>query len=136
MGKNDGVYMERMCPQGTESVRIAADQDWYLDRCLKPQEYVQVPDHEKPLQGCPRDCGSCSWHTGALNLPVFSITNDCNLDCPKCFTYNRPDKKYYKSVPEVKKILGHVKKRNKGLQLINLTGGEPGNVRNLVEKPV
>ncbi|MDD5492776.1 MAG: radical SAM protein, partial [bacterium] len=116
---------ERMCSQGLNSIKITGDYDWYINRVLTPQEYIPARIDNKHLKGCPFDCGPCAWHTGALNLPVFSITNDCNLDCPKCFTYNRPDKKYYKSVPEVKKILGHIRKKNKDLQLINLTGGEP-----------
>ena len=58
-------------------------------------------------------------------MPVFSITNDCNLNCPICFTYNRPDKKYYKTVEETKRIIGHIVAKSGGVQLINLTGGEP-----------
>ncbi|MFZ5950975.1 MAG: radical SAM protein, partial [Candidatus Rifleibacteriota bacterium] len=76
-------------------------------------------------QGCPLDCGPCEWHVSGLSLPVFSITNDCNLNCPKCFTFNRPDQRYYKTVEETKAIIDHIVKASDGVQLINLTGGEP-----------
>ena len=42
--------------------------------------------------GCPYDCGPCAFHEGSCNLPVFSVTNACDLRCPICFTYNREDK--------------------------------------------
>ncbi len=68
---------------------------------------------------------------------MFSITNDCNLDCPKCFTFNRPDQRYFKSLEETRQIIRNcidqvnrqidrrVDRLPRGLQLINLTGGEP-----------
>ncbi|MDD5492339.1 MAG: hypothetical protein PHV60_06640, partial [bacterium] len=77
MGKNDGVYLERMCSQGLNSIKITGDYDWYINRVLTPQEYIPARIDNKHLKGCPFDCGPCAWHTGALNLPVFSITNDC-----------------------------------------------------------
>jgi hypothetical protein len=121
-----GVFFERVCAQhGHERVRIAADPKWYRQRMAWPQKAETPVQTCVSAKGCPQDCGLCQWHTGRLHLPVFSITNDCNLDCPICFTYNRPDKKYYKSVTDVQKIVQHVIEHSGGVQLINLTGGEP-----------
>lgn len=122
----DGVYLERMCPvHGTERVRIAADAAWYAARTASPRRSHEIRGRLPSKRGCPFDCGPCEWHTGGLRLPVFSITNDCNLNCPICFTHNRPDRKYYKTPDETRRIIGHIIDRSGGIQLINLTGGEP-----------
>ena len=52
-----------------------------------------------------RDCGPCASHANACHLPVFSITNACNMDCPICFTYNRPDRKYFLSRENLRLLL-------------------------------
>jgi 7,8-dihydro-6-hydroxymethylpterin dimethyltransferase len=125
MARPEGVFLERMCEREVRSVKIASDYKWYLERTALPKN-IHRKEESKPIKdGCPKDCGLCQSHAGELHLPVFSITNDCNLDCPKCFTYNRPDKKYYKSISETKKILENIKRQNPNIELINLTGGEP-----------
>lgn len=121
-----GVFMERVCDKaGHKSTKIAASQEWYSKRLQAPHNIEPVEKTNPSKDGCPLDCGICSWHTTALHLPVFSITNDCNLDCPKCFTYNRSDKKYYKSLEDTQKILANIKQMQPDIQLINITGGEP-----------
>jgi uncharacterized radical SAM superfamily Fe-S cluster-containing enzyme len=124
--RDTGVFMERMCPvYGVESVKIAKSPQWYMERTGRPRWVHAIKDRVPSRKGCPFDCGPCQWHTGGIHLPVFSITNDCNLNCPICFTYNRPDRKYYMSVDETKRIINHIVEKSGGVQLINLTGGEP-----------
>jgi uncharacterized radical SAM superfamily Fe-S cluster-containing enzyme len=126
VSNQQGVFLERICAQtGTQRSKLAADPAWYRQRLdyLPPLSQVNSPLPAK--LGCPLDCGPCQWHSNRLRLPIFSITNDCNLDCPKCFTYNRPDKKYFKDVEDTKKIINHIINATAGVQLINLTGGEP-----------
>ncbi len=120
------MFMERMCPElGTQSVKIVSDYNWYIERMNGPMN-VETPDNAKKFnQGCPLDCGPCECHSAPVHLPVFSITNDCNLNCKICFTHNRPDKKYYKSVQDTKKIIEYITNHAGYLDLINLTGGEP-----------
>jgi uncharacterized radical SAM superfamily Fe-S cluster-containing enzyme len=130
--RESGVFMERLCPErGAISTRIAKDPEWYAARTAVPRRAVSHVPCQPSVKGCPFDCGPCEWHTGGLHLPVFSITNDCNLDCPICFTHNRADCRYYKTVEETRQIVSHIVERAErtkqggGLQLINLTGGEP-----------
>lgn len=126
VARPDGVFMVRVCPQqGGVETRIAADAEWYKERTAAPRKASKQAHCIPSKKGCPFDCGPCEWHSGDLHLPVFSITNDCNLDCPICFTHNRPDRKYYKSIAETRQIIGHIVERTGGIQLINLTGGEP-----------
>lgn len=126
VSRDGKVYLERMCPQlGVQSVIIAADDAWYRERMHLHTTFPEPKVKKDAVQGCPKDCGICEWHSNAITLPIFSITNDCNLDCPKCFTYNRQDAKYYKSVEETKQIIGEIVRQSGGVQVINLTGGEP-----------
>ena len=121
------VYQERLCPKcGMSRVRIADGVEWYLNRAAttvncKP---ARQAGHEV-REGCPKDCGPCAFHANACHLPVFSVTNACNLDCPICFTYNRPDRKYFMAREELKSLLDKLIARTGPLDLMNITGGEP-----------
>ena len=134
VSRNGSVYLDRLCPaKGKQSTIIARSLEWYLERVLAGLS-ATYPKEPKPSQkGCPHDCGLCERHTNKALLPIFSITNDCNLDCPKCFTYNRQDKKYYKSVEETRQILEKLVAKNDNIQYIDLTGGEPTLHPNLFE---
>jgi 7,8-dihydro-6-hydroxymethylpterin dimethyltransferase len=126
--EEDGaVYQERLCPTcGPARARLADRVEWYLQRTAftvrcKP---ARIPGH--PVQqGCPLDCGPCAFHANACRLPVFSVTNLCNLDCPICFTYNRPDRRYHMSREELRPLLDRLIERAGPFDLINVTGGEP-----------
>jgi uncharacterized radical SAM superfamily Fe-S cluster-containing enzyme len=74
---------------------------------------------------CPTSCGPCSFHGQACHLPVFSITNACDLRCPICFTYNRPDRTWFMSPEELDRQLDFVLASTGGVDLVNVTGGEP-----------
>ena len=123
---DNAIYMERICEKsGPQRIKIAADAQWYRHRTTAIPKISHVKKINLAAAGCPFDCGICQWHANGLRLPIFSITNACNLDCPKCFTYNRPDKIYFKSVTETQDIIRHIIAQSSGIQLINLTGGEP-----------
>ena len=121
------VYQERLCPKcGPNRARIADGVEWYLDRAAttvrcKP---ARLPGNEI-RRGCPHDCGPCAFHANACHLPVFSVTNACNLDCPICFTYNRPDRKYFMTREELRSLLDKLIARAGPFDLMNITGGEP-----------
>jgi uncharacterized radical SAM superfamily Fe-S cluster-containing enzyme len=118
--------MERICPvNGTAAVRIAKEHGWYRERMAEPLPMESMPDSARMTRGCPLDCGPCQSHTARMHLPVVSVTNLCNLDCPICFTYNRPDRAYSKSPAEMQTILDHLTTAMGKLELINITGGEP-----------
>lgn len=121
------VWQQSLCPNcQNEPALLAADKDWYLDHVLQ-----SFPDHA-PLKcarpsrrGCPHDCGPCAWHASPCQLPVVSVTNACNLQCPICFTYNRPDRIYHMSVEEFQRTVEWIVESSGPVDLINVTGGEP-----------
>jgi 7,8-dihydro-6-hydroxymethylpterin dimethyltransferase len=125
--ENGAVYQERLCHRcGATRARIADDVSWYLKRSAetvqcKPSRLAGTP----VKAGCPNDCGPCTAHANACHLPVFSVTNACNMDCPICFTYNRADRKYFMSRAELRDLLDKLIARVGPVDLINITGGEP-----------
>lgn len=134
VSRDSKVYLERMCPiLGVQSVIIASDFEWYNDRMHQYKTFPEPKVRKESKLGCPKDCGLCQWHSNSIIRPCFSITNDCNLDCPKCFTFNRKNTKYYITVDETKKIINEIIKQSGGVQLINISGGEPTLHPNLFE---
>ncbi len=126
--EEDGaVFQERLCPTcGPSRARIADDVNWYLQRSATT---VRCKPARQPglsvTTGCPHDCGPCQFHANACHLPVFSVTNACNMNCPICFTYNRADQKYFMSRAELRLLLDRLIARAGPFDLINITGGEP-----------
>jgi uncharacterized radical SAM superfamily Fe-S cluster-containing enzyme len=126
--EEDGVvYQERLCPRcGSARARLADDVEWYLARSATMVRCKPGLLPGRPVtEGCPRDCGPCSAHVNACHLPVFSVTNACNMDCPICFTYNRADQEFFMSREELRGLLDKLIARVGSLDLINITGGEP-----------
>jgi 7,8-dihydro-6-hydroxymethylpterin dimethyltransferase len=120
------VFLERRCPEhGTSRAKIADSLEWYMD-------VMQLPPGGRPPRlvrtatgPCPESCGPCEMHAQVCQLPVFSITNACNLRCPICFTYNREDRLYFMSRDEFARHLDFVVAAPAGGDLVNITGGEP-----------
>jgi len=125
--RNGGVFQVNLCPQcGENEAHIAESFKWYTENIRKPvrSRSFNIPSH--PIsKGCPFDCGPCILHAGACNLPVFSITNACDLNCPICFTYNRPDRLYNMERKEMAVLLDRLLERSGPVDLVNITGGEP-----------
>lgn len=121
------VWQESLCAKCSNTpVLIASDENWYLDHVLKPMpDRSPVRGAHPPRHGCPHDCGPCTWHASACQLPVVSITNACNLRCPICFTYNRDDVIYHMPVPEMQRTVAWIVESAGSVDLINVTGGEP-----------
>ncbi len=121
------VYQERLCPKcGSARARLADEVSWYLSRSATTvQCKSSLLPGEAVRAGCPYDCGPCAAHANACHLPVFSVTNACNMDCPICFTYNRADQKYHMSRAELRTLLDKLLARVGSVDLINITGGEP-----------
>jgi uncharacterized radical SAM superfamily Fe-S cluster-containing enzyme len=121
-----GVFLERFCPEhGTSRALVAETLAWYL-AALQAPSAARPPARTIPRTGeCCTSCGPCSFHAQACHLPVFSITNACDLRCPICFTYNRPDRAWFMSPEELDRHLDFVLASTGGVDLVNVTGGEP-----------
>ncbi|HOX45444.1 MAG TPA: radical SAM protein [Myxococcota bacterium] len=121
-----GVWLERLCPEhGPARARVAESLAWFQDALRAPMA-PRPPAQARPRSaGCPESCGPCSFHAQACHLPVFSITNACDLRCPICFTYNRADRLYFMPPEEFQRQIEFVVRATGGTHLVNVTGGEP-----------
>jgi hypothetical protein len=125
--RSGSVWQQSLCPTcDTQPALLAADQEWYL-RHVPPRfpDRAPVKGARPPRAGCPHDCGPCTWHATPCQLPIFSVTNACNLNCPICFTYNRNDSPWQMSLDEVRRTVDGILESSGPVDLINVTGGEP-----------
>lgn len=125
--QDDHVFQESLCPVcPPATARIADSLAWYQERMRQGTSTRPWRVPCQPVRsGCPHDCGPCQAHASPCHLPVFSITNVCNMQCPICFTYNRPDLRYFMSREEIRSLLDKLIERTGELDLVNITGGEP-----------
>jgi hypothetical protein len=121
------VWQQSLCPTcESRPALIAGDADWYLQNVLRGMPDRSPLKCAHPLEkGCPHDCGPCAWHASPCHLPVVSVTNACNMRCPICFTYNRPDRLYHMPVAEMRRTVDWVIESSGPVDVINVTGGEP-----------
>lgn len=127
MFRGNQVWQESLCPTcQNKPALIAADKEWYLAHVLKEHlDRAPLKCSQPSRKGCPYDCGPCAWHASPCQLPVVSVTNACELRCPICFTYNRPDQLYFMEPDEFGRIVDWIVESSGPVDLINVTGGEP-----------
>lgn len=125
--RDSSVCQESLCPDcQSEPALIAGEQECYLKHVLGHfPNRAPLRGAHPPKAGCPHDCGPCTWHATPCQLPIFSVTNTCNLNCPICFTYNRNDRAWHMSLGELRGTLDWILESSGPVDLINITGGEP-----------
>jgi uncharacterized radical SAM superfamily Fe-S cluster-containing enzyme len=126
--EDGGVWMLKSCPtHGGERVLMSDDIDYYR-RCrevfLKPPEMPQV--FNTPVRwGCPYDCGLCSDHQQHSCLTLVELTDACNLRCPICYAASGPERKTFRSLAEIERMLDAVVRNEGEPDVVQLSGGEP-----------
>src|SRR5580704_2620314 len=123
-----GVYLLKACPvHGPERILMADDVDYYR-RCreifLKPPE---MPNHyNTPVKwGCPYDCGLCTDHEQHSCLTLIEIADHCNLSCPICYSSSGPERKEFRTLDQIEKMLDAVVRNEREPDVIQISGGEP-----------
>jgi len=126
IARGQKVFLQRHCPtHGIAEALIAGDLSWYLDAMAMPVAKSAPPKvHAEKSAACPQACGPCLFHGQRCHLPVIPITNACNLRCPICFGYNRADP-YFMPPSEFAERLDFLLDATGGVDLVNITGGEP-----------
>ncbi len=126
VARGQRVYLQRHCPHhGKSEALVAGDLSWYLE--AMSQEVAARPPAKVrtgKTADCPDACGPCLFHGQRCHLPVIPITNACNLRCPICFGYNRSDP-YFMPPADFARRLDFLLEATGGVDLVNITGGEP-----------
>ena len=122
---DDAVYSLKFCKEhGQEEVVIYGDPADYLSRrrfvkpAVTPERFFG--NSELP---CPDGCGFCSRHEQHLCMPIFEITEHCNLACPICLNSSGGGKDC--SPDEFRTMLDKIFEAEKQIDVMNLSGGEP-----------
>lgn len=125
--RDDAVWQRSLCPDhpGAEAKIAGSLAAWFAARAALPPDRAPLPGAHPPKLGCPHDCGPCTWHASPCQLPVLSITNQCQLRCPICFTWNKRDPRWDMPPEEMRATVAWIVASTGGTDLINLTGGEP-----------
>jgi len=121
------VWQQSLCSScENKPSLIAGSREWYLEHVVRDfPDQSPIKGSKPPSKGCPHDCGPCTWHASPCQLPVISVTNACNLNCPICFTYNRADRTYHMPAEEMRRTVDWIIEASERVDLINITGGEP-----------
>jgi len=126
--QDDKVFLLKRCPDhGSERVLIADDIDYYR-RCreifIKPPEMPLV--YNTPVKwGCPYDCGLCTDHEQHSCLTLVEICDYCNLRCPVCYAESGPERRQFRTLAQVEKMLDAVVRNEGHPDVVQLSGGEP-----------
>jgi 7,8-dihydro-6-hydroxymethylpterin dimethyltransferase len=123
--RGNQVIMVKRCGQhGVFESLLSPDLDYWMKSLafskpgLRPNEWSTEVD-----KGCPDDCGLCEDHEQHTCSPIIEISNHCDIDCPVCIVWNRNS--YNMSLETFKGIVGGLIRKEGGLEVVLLSGGEP-----------
>jgi len=126
--QDGGVWMTKRCPEhGYERVLLADDIDYYRrarEVYLKPSA-VPVRFNTPMHWGCPYDCGLCPDHEQHSCVTVLEVTDACNLRCPVCYASSGPDRKSYRDMPTIERMLDTIVANEGEADVVQISGGEP-----------
>jgi len=123
--RKGAVYLRKCCPEhGWYEALVSSDANWYLNS-LKYNKPGAIPCQFATAmkQGCPFDCGLCPEHRQHTCIGIIEITTRCNLGCSICFA--DAGSGYDLSLAQVEAILDRQLDTEGGLEIIQISGGEP-----------
>lgn len=125
--QDDHVYLHKWCPEHRfQKVLISTDAEYYkLSRqTLKPG---QMPlKFNTPIKyGCPYDCGLCPDHEQHSCLTLIEVTDQCNLQCPICYSESSPRRLTHRSLEQIEFMLDCVVRNEAEPDVVQISGGEP-----------
>lgn len=126
--QDNNVFMLKRCPEhGAERVLVADDVDYYR-RCrevfIKPPE-MPVRYNTPVRWGCPYDCGLCADHEQHSCLSLVEIGDYCNLRCPVCYAGSGPERRQFRTLAEIDRMLDAVVRNEGEPDVVQISGGEP-----------
>ena len=126
--QDGGVWMLKGCrDHGAEKVLLADDIEYY-----KQCREVFLKKPETPLRrntpirwGCPYDCGLCPDHEQHSCLSLVEVTDSCNLRCPVCYAASGPERRSFRPLEQVERMLDAVVANEGEPDIVQISGGEP-----------
>ena len=121
------IYYVKKCKTcDWQRTKISVDIDYYFESNHDQLQPMQDFNHRtRTIKGCPYDCGLCSQHRQKICMAMVETTNDCNIHCTTCIAGSCPGGKEYISLDDLSNIIDAIKKLQKTVDLLMLSGGEP-----------
>lgn len=123
--EEDGnIYYYKSCPAcGKYRTLVSIDKNYYLSS----NKDILLPPliHNKSLDNCPFDCGLCDKHKQKVCMAMVETTDDCNIHCDTCIAGSCPGGQHYISLNDLFLIIQTIKRSQKTVDLLMLSGGEP-----------
>ena len=123
--RNGRVYMKKRCPEhGWFEGIISSDADMYLSasKFNRPGR-IPLQFATEIREGCPLDCGLCPDHQQHTCVGIIEVTQNCNLQCPTCFTDSPSIGSL--SLQQVEDILDNFVRSEGDPEVVQFSGGEP-----------
>jgi uncharacterized radical SAM superfamily Fe-S cluster-containing enzyme len=125
--QDEKVYLQKWCPEHKlQKVLISTDVDYFkqMRNFIKPG---QMPlKFNTPIKyGCPYDCGLCPDHEQHSCLTLVEITDQCNLQCPICYSESGPHRPTHRTLEQVNFMLDCVVRNEGQPDVVQISGGEP-----------
>jgi 7,8-dihydro-6-hydroxymethylpterin dimethyltransferase len=141
--ENENVYLIKNCPEHGEIPKVLIWKNARLPlekwsrRQINSIDSQEAPENqaikesvesEKPLIGCPFECGICSNHKQHTCSVIIEVINHCNLQCPVCFSNSPIKPAQAPNLSQIETMLRRILD-SAGACPIQLSGGEPS-IRN------
>ena len=117
--------MRKRCPEhGWFEGIISSDANMYLNaaRFNRPGR-IPLQFATEIRDGCPFDCGLCPDHQQHTCVGIIEVTQNCNLQCPTCFTDSPSTSSL--TLSQVESILDNFVKSEGDPEVVQFSGGEP-----------
>ncbi len=134
--RNGALYIRRVCPDHGEIEEIYFSDAEMFRRFEKYEYEGKGPGHvyTAATAPCPLNCGLCPLHKSHTALLNIVLTNRCDLSCWYCFFYaERMGAVYEPTKEQIRTMVEALKKQQKIVPAIQLTGGEPTLRDDLIE---
>lgn len=126
--RGERVYLQKWCPEHkVERVLISTEAEYYklTRRFIKPGQ-MPVKFNTPIKYGCPYDCGLCPDHEQHSCLTLVEVTDQCNLECPVCYSESGPGRVgTHRPLEQVEFMLDCVVRNEGEPDVVQISGGEP-----------
>lgn len=127
IARGEEIWFCKECARhGRFETKVWKGRESFMQNLSLPSSQAPEKRYQKPMLGCPYDCGICSNHKQKTCCVLFEVCSICNLSCPVCFASSE-SKLCEGGFPSLKEIgtWYDLLMENGGPFNIQLSGGEP-----------
>jgi 7,8-dihydro-6-hydroxymethylpterin dimethyltransferase len=138
--ENENVYLTKTCPEHGEIPKVLIWKNnrlplekWHRRHRIDQSSNEDTPrnlafkeciDSDKPATGCPFECGICRNHKQHTCSVIVEVVNQCNLQCPICFSNSQEKPGRVPTLSQIEAMLQKILD-SAGACPIQISGGEP-----------